>query len=543
MRMSAPSRPDGGQPRCAIGPADSAILDISGGHSDTRGRSIDHATDDPPSMTKHAGGALLQSVRIERGSGVPIASQLAHALRELMLTAALRPGDRLPSSRTLARDLGVSRTTVVDVYDHLTAEGLIVSRVGAGAYVSEALRATVAAAPPPAPTRPPARLARLAADASEQFFPRIIHPASPRAFTTGTPAYDAFPLPLWAQLTARALRRPRHGLMRYPEAGGLPELREAIAGHLRMNRGLACRAEEVFVVAGAQEAFNRIATLLIDPGDRVWFENPGHIGARNSFVAAGATLVPVPVDDQGLDVAAGLAAAPSFRLAFATPAHQQPLGVTMALERRLELLAAAEAADAWVVEDDYDGEFWYTGHMPPTLRGIDVSGRVIYVGSFSKSLFPALRIGFLLAPPGLAEVVERVGSAVLHDPPTPLQATLAAFIREGHLAAHIRRMRRIYAERHDALLDAAARRLAGRLEVRPTHSGLQTVGLFLESLDEARVAALAAARGVTVAPLARFCIAPIPLRGLALGFSAVPPRELAAGVEALRDAIDAARRD
>ena len=493
-------------------------------------------------MTKRAGGALLQSVRIDRASCAPLGHQLARALRELMLGAVLRPGDRLPSSRTLARDLGVSRTTVVDVYEQLAAEGLIVARVGAGTLVSTALRGHIAPSAPPAP-RPghrPARLARLAADASEQFFPRIGHPQGSRAFTTGTPAYDAFPLPLWAQLSARALRGSRHELLRYPEAGGLPELREAIAGHLRMNRGVTCRAEEIFVVGGAQEAFNRIANLLIDPGDPVWFENPGHIGARNSFVAAGAALVPVPIDDQGLDVAAGLAAAPAFRLAFTTPAHQQPLGVTMTLERRLELLAAAEAADAWLVEDDYDGEFWYAGHMPPTLRSIDVSGRVIYVGSFSKSLFPALRIGFILAPPGLAEVIGRVGRAVLQGPPTALQATLAAFIREGHFAAHIRRMRGIYAERHDALMEAASRHLAGRLALRPTRTGLQTVGILPPGSDEARIAAAAAARGVTVAPVSRFCIAPIATRALSLGFSAVPPRELVAGVTALRDVLDTA---
>jgi GntR family transcriptional regulator/MocR family aminotransferase len=483
-------------------------------------------------MTKHAGGALLPSIVIDRASPTPRGAQLARALRELVVAAVLRPGDRLPSTRTLAADLGLSRTTVVDVYDQLTAEGLIVSRVGDGAYVSAALDAAPRPALPARP-RPPARLARLAREASEQFFPRIAHPAVPRPFVTGTPACDAFPLALWAQLSARALRGPRPALMRYPEAGGLPSLREAIAGHLRMNRGIACAAEEVFVFHGAQDAFTRIAALFVDPGDPVWFENPGHIGARNALLAAGARLVPVPVDTEGLDVAAGLAAEPGFRLAFVTPAHQQPLAVAMSLERRLALLAAAERAGAWIVEDDAVGDLCFAGRPPPPLRSLDASGRVIHVGSFSKSLFPGLRLGFALAPPGLAEVFERIAGAILQGAATPLQATLAAFITEGHFAAHIRRMRKLYAERHDALVEAAGHRLAGRLAVRAARAGLATVGRLPPDVDEAAIATAAAARGVTVAPVSRFCVAPIPDRGLALGFAAASPREIAAGVETL----------
>jgi len=485
-------------------------------------------------MTKHAGGALLPSIAIDRAAATPLGAQLAHALRELIVTAVLRPGDRLPSSRTLAADLGLSRTTVVDVYDQLTAEGLIVSRVGDGAYVSAD---AVARPARPAADGRPARLARLAGEASEQFLPRIAHPAVPRAFVTGTPAYDAFPMPLWSQLTARVLRGPRPALMRYPDAGGLPALREAIAGHLRMNRGIACAADEVFVFQGAQDAFTRIAAALLDPGDPVWFENPGHIGARNALIAAGARLVPVPVDHEGLDVAAGLAAAPAFRLAFVTPAHQQPLAVAMSLERRRALIAAAERADAWILEDDAVGELHFVGRPPPPLRGLDPSARVIHVGSFSKSLFPALRLGFALVPPGLAEVFERIAGAILQGAPTPLQATLAAFIADGHFAAHVRRMRKLYAERHDALIDAAARRLDGLIEIRPTRSGLATIGHLPPDADEEAIAVAAAARSLSVAPVSRFCLAPIPGRALALGFAAAPPREIVAGVEALANAL------
>ena len=492
-------------------------------------------------MTKHAGGALLPSLAIDRASPTPIGSQLARALRELMVAAVLRPGDRLPSSRTLAAELGLSRNTVVDVYDQLASEGLILSRVGDGAYVSAALTAAPRSPAPPAP-RTPARLARLAEGASEQYFPRIAHPPTPRAFTTGTPAYEAFPIALWAQLSARPLRRQRAAMMRYPEPAGLPALREAIAGHLRMNRGIACSAADVFVFNGAQDALTRLATLLVDPGDPVWFENPGHIGARNALVAAGARLVPVPVDEQGLDVAAGVAAQPAFRLAFVTPAHQQPLTVTMSIERRLALLTAAERADAWIVEGDAAGELGFAGRTPPPLCSIDRSGRVIYVGSFSKSMFPALRLGFLLAPPGLADAMERVAGAVLPGGPTLLQATLAAFISEGHFAAHIRRMRQLYAERHDTLADLADRRLRGLLELRPARGGLHAVGLLAEGITEEAAAATALAREVTVAPISRYAIAPVTERALALGFAPVSPRDAAIGVEALAAALREAHR-
>lgn len=495
-------------------------------------------------MVKHAGGALLPSLSIDRTASVPIGTQLCSGMRELILAGDLRPGERLPSSRTLAKEMGVSRTTAVGVYERLAAEGLVTSRVGAGAFVSETLQANQ---PAPAiganddnasvPRQPP-RLARLAAEASEQFFPRLTHPVEPRAFVTGMPAFDEFPMALWARLMAKYWRQSRNLVLGYPEPGGLMTLRRAIAAHLGANRGVACEPEQIFIVNGAQQAFNRIASVLIDPGDAVWFENPGGIGARNGLLASGARLVPIPVDGEGLCVAAGRRAAPDFRLAFVTPSHQQPLGVTMSLARRLELLRAAERAQAWVVEDDYDGEFHYGGRPLPTLKSVDTAGRVIYVGTFSKSLFPALRLGYLVTPPELTEVFDRVSSAILQGAPTSLQSVVASFIEEGHFNAHIRRMREIYAERQAAFQEAATWRLAGLLEVAPTDTGFQTMGLLAPDLDEREAAEGAARRGITVAPLARFCIEPLEIQGLALGFSCVKPREIAGGVETLAQVLE-----
>ncbi|KAB0266873.1 PLP-dependent aminotransferase family protein [Microvirga brassicacearum] len=493
-------------------------------------------------MTKRSGGALLQALTIDRSSRIPIGTQLCCALRELILSSAIEPGQRLPSSRTLANDLDISRTTAIGVYEQLATERLITSRVGAGAYVSEELTASrpIPADPEPsaAAARQSTRLARLMAGASEQFFQRLSHPVEPRAFTTGMPAFDEFPMAVWARLSAKYWREPRNIVLGYPEAGGSMVLRGAIAAHLRTNRGVICRAEEIFIVNGAQEAFHRIGNTLIDPGDKVWFENPGAIGARNALISCGARLVPLSIDSDGIDVAEGLRMAPNFRLAFVTPSHQHPLGVNMSLTRRFELLRAAERAGAWIIEDDYDGDFYYSGRPLPTLKSIDAAGRVIYVGTFSKSLFPALRLGYVVVPPELVGIFNRIAGAILNGAPANLQAIVANFIQEGHFASHVRRMRKIYAERHDIFVEAAQRRLSGLLDVKVTNTGLQTVGVLPHGVDEVEVATRAEARGITVAPIGRFCIDPISTKGLVLGFSGIRPRQIAPGIEILGEVLE-----
>ncbi|WP_241560051.1 PLP-dependent aminotransferase family protein [Solirhodobacter olei] len=499
-------------------------------------------------MVKHAGGALLPMLEIDRSSGVPIGHQLASGIRNLILHGELAPGQRLPSSRTLSRDQRVSRTTAVGVYEQLAAEGLIISKIGAGAFVSDALETLYVgkrdtADRPEPDSRTPARLDRLARSASERYFSRLPHPTHSRAFVTGTPDLDSFPVAQWARLTARHWRQDRSEILGYPQPGGLPRLREAIAQHLRANRGVTCEASEVFVFNGAQDAFNWIGNTLLDPGDAVWFENPGAIGARNSLISAGARPIPVPVDDEGMSVAAGLERAPDFRLAFVTPSHQHPLGVTMSMERRFELLMAAERAGAWIVEDDYDGEFYYSGRPPPTLRSVDTTGRVIYVGTFSKSLFPALRLGFVVAPPSVVDVFDRLAGATSQGTATNQQAVLASFIEEGHFAAHIRRMRKLYQERQTALIEAADEHLAGLMEVKRAESGIQTVGYLAPGFDEVEVARRAESVEVIGTPISRFCLEPIGISALALGFSTCSRRDSLWGVKCLRTILEGMARE
>ena len=493
-------------------------------------------------MVKRAAGALLLSLELEQGAGKSVGTQLYIALRDLILAGSLAPGNRLPATRTLARELGISRTTVVVAYERLTAEDLTESRVGAGTFVSRVLdgnRPEPAVPPTGGSTteapRPP-RLSRAIARASALISERLPHET--RCFTTALPDFNAFPMALWSRLTARHWRGRREDVMGYGDPLGYLPLRRAIASHLRTARNIACRTEQVIVVCGAQQAFDLIGSVLLDPGDKVWFENPGAIGARNSLIASGATLVPLPVDEDGIVVAHGLREAPDFRLAFVTPMHQQPLGVTLGLERRLTLLRAAEAAGAFVIEDDYDGEFYYGKRPLPTLKSIDTSGVVLYVGTFSKTLFPALRLGFIVVPPPLVDIFENVVSAFLQGVPANLQVVLADFIEQGHFATHIRRMRRIYAERRQALQQAAERRLGGLLDVVPTDSGLHTIGRLPPGLCERVVSRAAAERRITAAPIGRFAVSPIPTQGLVLGFSGTTTEEIAAGVETLGEVLE-----
>ncbi|WP_261970873.1 MocR-like pyridoxine biosynthesis transcription factor PdxR [Prosthecodimorpha staleyi] len=488
-------------------------------------------------MVKRAAGPLMQAIRLDRTSELALPVQIGDALRELVLSGALAAGDRLPATRTLARELGVARATLVECFERLAAEGILETRIGDGTYVSAAVGAErprpVAVAAPGAAR--PARLARSMALAASEFTPRLTH--QPRPFTTAMPSFEDFPMAQWARLSAKHWRKARHQVLGYPDPHGHAPLRKAIAAHLRFDRGIECDWRSILIVAGAQDAFQLIAAALIDPGDPVWFENPGAIGARNSFVLRGARLVPVPVDDSGLVVEAGLARERAFRLAFVTPSHQQPLGATLSLDRRLALLNAAEAADGWIVEDDWDGEFRLSGQPLPTLKGIDRGGRVIYVGSFSKSLFPALRLGFMLPPPSLADALALSLEAFSPGVPTVVQAVVADFLAEGHFATHVRRMRRIYAERYRALSAALAGPLARWMDPVPTTTGLHTVAFLKPGLSAARLARAADKRGLTVAPIERFCVEPIGREGVVLGFSGFSPAQIGHATVTLAESL------
>jgi GntR family transcriptional regulator/MocR family aminotransferase len=352
---------------------------------------------------------------------------------------------------------------------------------------------------------------------------------------------DLFPVALWWRLASRRLRSITPTQLDYGEPAGLRALREAIAGHVPAARGTRFSADQVLIVAGAQQGLELISRVLLDPGDRVWMEEPGYPGARSALLGAGARIVPVPVDAEGLTVQTGARGAGDARLAYVTPSHQYPLGVPMSLPRRLALLRWASRTGAWMIEDDYDSEFRYGARPVPCLHGLDVDGRVIYVGSFSKTLFPALRLGFLIVPPDLQDGLQAARAAADQHPPVLDQAVLADFIGEGHFARHLRRMRVAYRERLEAITAAAARYCGGALRLRPTRTGLHTIA-DLAGADAARVSREAAARGVEATPLsAYFARRGTHANALVLGFAAVRPEAARRGMERLAAAIEAAR--
>tara|TARA_R110002020_G_scaffold133753_2_gene298478 strand:- start:514 stop:1986 length:1473 start_codon:yes stop_codon:yes gene_type:complete len=484
---------------------------------------------------KTKAGAILSAIRIDRSQDRKISVQLYMGLRDIILSGGLSGGERLPATRTLANDIGVSRTTALDAVSRLISEGLLESRIGAGTYVSHTMTGRAKVRPQKAEGEPEdrPRLSSSTQRACSMFAERRRLPNKSQAFVTALPALNAFPMAQWARLSARHLRTDRDAVMGYGNPFGLQRLRAAIAAHLNASRGIQCDPEHVFIVGGAQQAFSLIGSMLLDQGEKVWFENPGAIGARNAFVSQGAELVPVAVDDEGIVVDDGLEKAPDFRLAFVTPSHQQPLSKVLSLSRRLALLDAADRAGAFIVEDDYDGDFYFGDQPLPTLKSIDTHHRVIYVGTFSKTLFPSLRLGFLVAPPSMVEAMSTIFTSALSGVPTWPQAVVADFIDEGHFSTHIRTMRQHYKRRHE-VLHRHARQLEPHMLVQRASAGFHTVGYFTDpDRDEAGFIKAAGAAGLTLSGIGRYCLAPIARKGVVIGYGAASEGEIKQGMEVM----------
>jgi GntR family transcriptional regulator/MocR family aminotransferase len=468
-------------------------------------------------------------------SGVPVSRQIYRRIREAILTGQLGAGVRLPSSRALAAELGVSRSTTLAAYERLRDEGYLDGRVGSGTTVASLdIPGTEAAARSGRPARQPRLSAQGASLAGVRWrMQRSRHSPGPLAFPVGQPALDAFPAQLWGRVVARRARRLTGSLAGYQHPAGYRPLREAIAAYVGMARGVRCTPDQVLVVGGAQAGLSLVARLLLDAGDDVWMEDPGYYGARGAIVAAGARPVPVPVDGGGLDVEAGRRRAPRARLVYVTPSHQFPLGVTMSLPRRLALLEWARVAGGYAVEDDYDSEYRYVGDPLPSLQGLDTAGRVVYVGSFSKVLFPALRIGYVIVPDGLVDAFVAGQRFAAGHVSSLEQAALADFIAEGHFPRHVRRMRALYAQRGQLLVETLRQELDGVLSAAPAHAGLHLIGWLPDAADDELAAIRAAAHGVEAQPLSAHTIEAYQRPGLLLGYAATPEPEIVAGVHRL----------
>jgi GntR family transcriptional regulator/MocR family aminotransferase len=474
---------------------------------------------------------------LEGRSSVPMFRQVYESLRGAALCGRLAAGARVPATRTLAAELGVSRNTVLNAYDQLLAEGYLVGRTGSGTFVAPDLpdellhsRASPVEAPAVYGRKSLSRRGAVIAGLGRPLRPRD---GQPRAFRPGVPALDAFPREEWARLLRRRSRQLPSRLLDYGEAAGYLPLREAVAAHVRAARAVRCDAGQVIVVSGTQQAIDLCARLLLDPGDAVWLEDPGYPGARAAMAGAGATVVPAPVDEEGLVVDEGIRRRRDARLCYVTPSHQYPLGATLSLVRRLALFDWAKRTNAWIVEDDYDSEFRYSGRPLASLQGQDRDGRVIYIGTFSKALFPSLRIGYLVVPQHLVDAFAAARALADGHSPMLTQAVLTDFLTEGHFARHVRRMRAVYAERQEALVRAAGRELAGWLRISPSATGLHLVGWLPPGVSDRTASQAAADRGVEAPPLSDYRIRPSRRGGLLLGYGGVNPRQIRDGVRAL----------
>jgi GntR family transcriptional regulator/MocR family aminotransferase len=455
-------------------------------------------------------------------------------LRCAILEGRLAAGARLPSSRDFAKQYEISRGTVVSVVERLQAEGYVTSRVGFGTWVNrvEALRPNRRSPTTPAYIRRVLSTYKLPQPWIDPAFVRGIRP-----FRIGVPAINEFPSEVWGRIAASRARNFRSWLKKEADRRGYLPLREAIAEYLRTSRGVRCTAEQIVIVSGIQQALDLLARFLLKEGDRIWMEDPGYFGARIAFDNIGAKIVAVPVDDEGLSVSAGIKISPDAKGAYVTPAHQFPLGVTMSLERRLALLRWAARAGAFVIEDDYDSEYRFEGPPVPALQSLDNHSSVIFIGSCSKTLFPALRIGYVVLPAPLVDSFSGFRYRTDFRNSSFDQAVLCDFIVDGHLARHLRRMRNLYAERLATLIEGAEHRLGGLLKISNVRAGLYTIGYLKNEMTSRQAERLAEAEGIEVLAVDRCTLRRPDPKALLLGFGGFDELAIRQGLIRLAKAL------
>ncbi|ESY88956.1 transcriptional regulator [Mesorhizobium sp. LNHC220B00] len=480
-------------------------------------------------------GFPMDALIIDRAIDEPIHRQLYRQIGAMIRERRLAPGSELPSSRALAEDLGLARNTIVAAYDQLATEGYLASRQGARPVVIDLpVNSTDQGGKPTAMAihRPPSRR-------GESLMRQPFHHGAPGrfAFHPGMPDPQNFPFGVWGRLLARRATFGADMLFGTYHVTGLPALKEAIAGYLISARGVRCSPEQIVITTGAQAAFDLLARLLLDPGDTVWLEEPGYYAAKATFTVAGANIVPLVVDRDGWQMNQPEV---SPRLIYVTPACQHPLGITMRMDQRLRLFEIAERNNSWIIEDDFDGEYRFQGRPVPAIQSMDYADRVIYVGTFAKLLFPALRLGFMVLPAALCEGIPHALSTTGQFAPLLLQAALADFIDEGHMTRHLKRMRRIYAERRKLFYELCQTELADHMTLSAAEAGIQVVAWLHESCDDRAVVQCADKLGVNASPLSKYYWSSSG-NGLVLGYAACNKADSEAGIRRLRQAIEQVR--
>ncbi|ODU58832.1 MAG: GntR family transcriptional regulator [Comamonadaceae bacterium SCN 68-20] len=483
-------------------------------------------------MFKHA---QLESVKAWLGDpahgALPLHVRVQRALRQLILEGALGGGQPLPASRALAQSLGVSRDTVEAAYGQLHAEGFIARRVGSGSFVSPRAQRLGAQARRPAASAATPRLSQRGEALYQGGGVRDF--LAPRPFAPGLPDTRAFPLATWERLQRQVLKEHGASALLHSPPQGMEPLRRAIADYVNLERGARATPERVLVLTSSQQALALCATVLLDAGERICVEDPLYHGARRAFEAAGLACVPVPVDEGGMQVQRLDGAGPPARAVYLTPSHQYPTGATLALERRLAVVDWAHRHQAWIIEDDYDSEFHYAGKPTACVQGLDAHERTLYIGTFSKSLFPGLRIGYLVLPPQLVAPMA-VARTLLDGHSAPIaQLTLARFVEGGHFGAHVRAMRGLYAARRDALARLVQEHLAAWVQPRVPAGGMQMPCVFTRDMPERAAVDAARRAGIDLQGLSALYAAASAEAGFLMGFAAYAPQELEPGVKTL----------
>ncbi|MBV8515635.1 MAG: PLP-dependent aminotransferase family protein [Acidobacteria bacterium] len=490
---------------------------------------------------------LSPILAIDRKEAKPLHKQIYDGYRAAIAVRSLRAGQQIPSTRDLSRELKISRIPVLTAYAQLLAEGYFETRVGAGTFVCSSLpdqparRETNGGGRAAMVKSGPRRISK-----RSQLMPK--HEMEPwlrgvGAFGLSQPAYDQFPTQIWSSLMARHSRPKTAHALHYGGPMGFEPLREAICVYLRTARAVKCDPSQVMIVSGSQQALEISSRVVLDPGDAAWIEEPGYWLTRSVLKGAGAKMVPVPVDEEGLNVAVGVRLRRKARAAFVTPSHQYPLGVTMSASRRMHLLDWAQRAGSWVIEDDYDSEYRFENMPIASLQGLDSHARVIYIGTFSKTLFPALRLGYVVVPADLVERFVAVRHALDLTPPYLQQAVLNDFMREGHFARHIRKMRVLYHERRTALVESLEKEFDGEMEIWGAQAGMHLVAELPKDRDcnDVAIATAAAAKKVWLWPLSPAYIGEKKRQGFILGFGNVEAGQIAEAVKVMRNVVRGAK--
>jgi len=493
---------------------------------------------------KKVPSALSPVIAVDRKAAKPLHKQIYDAYRSMIVSRNLGAGQQIPSTRALAAELRISRIPVLTAYSQLLAEGYFETRAGAGTFVCSSLPDQLTSS-----DRGSSRSADLRPGARVTSRRATLLPAYERLpwllglgpFNVSQPAFDQFPFLTWSRIVMRHCRSPHARELHYGGPLGFAELRKAICAYLRTARAVHCDPDQVMIVAGSQQALEITTRVLLDDRSPAWVEEPGYWLTRQVLTAAGCRLVPVPVDSEGLDVAWGVKKCRKARAAFVAPSHQYPLGATMSASRRLQLLDWAQSSGSWVIEDDYDSEYRY-GNMPiASLQGLDHNSRVIYIGTFSKTLFPSLRLGYVVIPPDLVGRFAAVRYAMDIAPPHFFQAVLTDFMTEGHFARHIRRMRQLYAQRRIALVDELQREFGSALDILGSEAGMHLAVILPKGFRDQEVAERAAREKLWLAPLSPSYLGRIPRQGFILGFGNTMAEEMPKAVRQLKSLLSAGK--